>query len=157
RKYWPTESPIGRIITINFPAEQKLFGRWIDRRIVGVVADTRDNRLETEASPALFVLHAQRPWTRMTVVVRSKLPTANLSAMLRNEVRQLDGNIATYNIKTMEQWVSEAASGHRFAAFILNSFAIFAFIITIFGIYSSVSCSVSLRSKEFGIRMALGA
>jgi putative ABC transport system permease protein len=157
RRFWPTESPIGRIIRIDFPVEQKLFGRSVDRQIVGVAADIRGERLEAEASPALFVLHAQRPWARMTVVVRSRLPVASLSASLRNEIRQLDGNISTYNIKTMEQWISEAASRHRFAVFILNSFAILALIIAIFGIYSSVSCSISSRSKEFGIRMALGA
>jgi predicted permease len=87
RRFWPEESPIGRVISIGFPAEQRLFGKAISRKIVGVVADTRDDRLETVAVSSLFVPHAQRPWTRLTVVVRSQLPVGSLAASLSNEFR----------------------------------------------------------------------
>jgi predicted permease len=157
RKYWPSEDPIEKVVSIDFPAEQQRFGKSIRRRVIGIVADIRDDRPEAAASPSLYVPHGQRPWTRMTLVLHSRLPLNSLAASIRNEVRQLDGNLVIYNIKTIEQWVSEAIYRHRFAAFLLNSFAALALIITTMGIYSVVSNSVLSRSKEFGIRMALGA
>jgi putative ABC transport system permease protein len=161
-----TDQP--RVVVINETIARQVFGSgdplglrlrvggaW--RTIVGVVADVKSSSLESIVRPQLYLPHTQWPWAEMTVVVNCRQDPLELVAAARNELKALDALVPPANIRTMEQVMSRAASSRRFNTALLTFFAVSSLLLTVMGIYGVVSFLVSRRSKEIGIRMALGA
>lgn len=149
RLYLPGDDPIGRRI---------LLGSQEPVRVVGVVGDVRHTRLRDEPTPVFYLPFAQAPWYRsMSLVARGSAPTDALLGAVRATIREFDPAIPIYDMKTMEQVMSESVAELRFSSLLMGVFSLVAALLAAVGIYGVLSYSVNRRRKETGIRMVLGA
>jgi putative ABC transport system permease protein len=150
-RVWPGEDPIGRRVTARWQ------GQWRTMEVVGVVGRVRHNGLESDPRPELFIPHTQLPFGSMTFVIETAIEPSAVLQALKARVWALDPTLPLWDTATLDSLVADSLAPRRFVVQIVGIVSGLAFALSVIGTYGMLSFSTVQRTREIGMRVAMGA
>jgi putative ABC transport system permease protein len=150
KQIWPGEDPVGKLVSINADSNE-----W--QQVVGVVGDIKGTNPEAAPRMQIYIPMLQAPTASMTIIARTTMDLRSAIDSSKATVLSMDPDQPLANVATMDEILENSLSGTRYSTFLLGLFSSLAMILAVLGVYGVMAYSVTQRSHEFGIRIALGA